>query len=399
MVKKGTAFVSGLVFFGVMSIAAQAKDWDISLLDTARNVTYLTRTEKDVILALNKARSNPQRYMEEYIAPRTAWFKGNLYQAPGQDIPIRTSEGVSAVNECVRVLRAASPTGILYPREGLSLGARDHVWDQGRTNQTGHYGRDGSDPSKRVNRYGTGGCGENIAYGTYTGEEIVAQLFIDDGVPGRGHRTNNLSPDYRYVGAAIGPHKGYGIMCVIDFSERYVTAGNAAEAAEAEAFKTALLSKRLAQDWAGWEALDGAANADYLSGFEKDLLLELNKARSNPYRYAEQYMTGQDAAAVKSSRAAAPFLLARGLCLSAADHSGSMSDRLSRYGEWSGSAGEAVINGSFPNAREAVIYLLEKQRNYALGSSYKVIGFAVSDSDYGMQIRFEFANTYTHKRD
>ena len=38
--------------------------------------------------------------------------------------------------------------------------------------------------------------GENIAYGTTGGEAVVIALFIDDGVPSRGHRTNIFSNSY-----------------------------------------------------------------------------------------------------------------------------------------------------------------------------------------------------------
>jgi hypothetical protein len=44
-------------------------NWDIASLDTAANVDYLTGFEKDVILEMNKARSDPKKYAELYIRP------------------------------------------------------------------------------------------------------------------------------------------------------------------------------------------------------------------------------------------------------------------------------------------------------------------------------------------
>ena len=34
----------------------------------------------------------------------------------------------------------------------------------------------------------------------------------------RGHRDNIFNPRYRLVGGAVGPHKGYRDMCVMDFA-------------------------------------------------------------------------------------------------------------------------------------------------------------------------------------
>jgi hypothetical protein len=39
-------------------------NWDIAILDTAANVDYLTGIEKDVILEMNKVRTDPKKYAE-----------------------------------------------------------------------------------------------------------------------------------------------------------------------------------------------------------------------------------------------------------------------------------------------------------------------------------------------
>ncbi len=192
--------------------------WDLSVVDTARNVNYLSDVEKDVILELNKARTNPARYAELYIAPRTKKFLGTIYNGT-----LKTNEGVSAVNECVEVMGKASAVSALTPQEGLSLAAQDHAYSQGDTDQVGHIGVDGSNPSERIEKYGTyKTAGENICYGQVTGQEIVVQLLIDDGVSNRGHRENILKADYTSAGCGFArKHKTYGSVCVTTFAGGY----------------------------------------------------------------------------------------------------------------------------------------------------------------------------------
>ncbi len=74
----------------------------------------------------------------------------------------------------------------------------------------------------RIARYGVwlGTMSENIDYGSRTARRVVISLLVDDGVPGRGHRTNIFAPASRYAGVACGPHRTYGVMCVTDFAER-----------------------------------------------------------------------------------------------------------------------------------------------------------------------------------
>ena len=47
------------------------------------------------------------------------------------------------------------------------------------------------------------------------------QLYIDDGVPSRGHRANLTNGAFRVTGLATGPHKGYGSMAVLCYANSY----------------------------------------------------------------------------------------------------------------------------------------------------------------------------------
>ncbi len=194
--------------------------WPVAELDTASDAAYLSEIERDVVLHLNMARSNPARYAREFIEPMLDYFNGSLYREP--DSPanfagIQTQEGTSAVLEAVRVLQRQEPLPLLYPSLGMSLGAVDHARDQGQTGEVGHQGSDRSWPADRVNRHGRWQrtVGENVAYGPDSGRETVVQLIVDDGVPDRGHRVSIYNEDFGVVGVAVGSHPRYGTVAVM----------------------------------------------------------------------------------------------------------------------------------------------------------------------------------------
>jgi uncharacterized protein YkwD len=132
------------------------------------------------------------------------------------------------VEECVAEMSKMDPVGILTPEKGLSLAAKDHAVDQGKTGATGHTGSDESDPFDRIERYGDSltAAGENIAYGANTGREIVLQLLIDDGVPDRSHRVNIMKSDFAQAGIAFGTHPKFHAMCAISYARDYKTKEN-----------------------------------------------------------------------------------------------------------------------------------------------------------------------------
>ena len=221
------AFLS-LGFFGCLSLGSllgggesnsqDADKWDIAALDTARNADYLSAIEKDVILEMNKARSNPALYAELYISPRLKKFDGKVYNGT-----LVTHEGAAVVNECVSFMSSAKPLPALSGAKGLSLAAQQHSSTQGETEQTGHTGVDGSSPFTRIEKYGTyRTAGENIDYGAENARDAVVSLLIDDGVSGRGHRKNIMSKDFSVAGVGFSnKHKKYGSLCVITFAGGY----------------------------------------------------------------------------------------------------------------------------------------------------------------------------------
>jgi uncharacterized protein YkwD len=205
--------------------AGNSAEWDISALNTASNADYLSQIEKDIILEINKLRSDPARYAAEYIAPLAKHYERRLLHYPG-DHTIQTHEGVSALHECVRALKRQQPLSIIYPSHGLTLASRDHVIDQSKSGKTGHTGGDNSSMRDRIERYGKWQVriAENIAYGGKMAQQIVIYLLIDDGVRDRGHRKNFFNPDFKTIGVATGSHPQFGTMTVMNFAGGFINA-------------------------------------------------------------------------------------------------------------------------------------------------------------------------------
>lgn len=198
-------------------------NWDYNSLNTASDVKYLSPFEKEIILEINKLRSDPGSYAEDYMTPLRKYYKNKLLFYPG-DHPLMTTEGISALNECIRYLKKQQPLPLLYPVEGLCKAAHAHVKDQSHSGKTGHAGSDHSNVKERIERYGRWNVriAENIAYGKLSVQQVIIYLLIDDGVRSRGHRKNFLNPDFQVVGVAAGNHPRFNNMYVMDFAGSFI---------------------------------------------------------------------------------------------------------------------------------------------------------------------------------
>jgi uncharacterized protein YkwD len=188
-------------------------------LNTAKEVAYLTALEKEVILEMNKVRTNPKAYIS-YLQEERSFYEDALIKRPGE-IAIRTNEGIAAVDECIRYLEEVPPAGLLYPSDCLTKAARMLGKHQSETGETGHNGPKGMSMGDRIRS----ACekkffpylAENVSYGSNTSLRIVLQLMIDDGVPSRGHRENIMNPELNSCGLFFTTHPRYGHLCVIDY--------------------------------------------------------------------------------------------------------------------------------------------------------------------------------------
>ena len=196
-----------LLCLAAMPLAAQ--QWtseQLARANTARNASYLSEQEKQVIFLCNLARMDGALFAATYLAQHmpnnpSNWYIASLY----------------------RDLQSVKGRQPLYPDRRLYATAAYHAADMGRSGRTGHTSSDGTDFADRV----YGGLGEktyiaeNCSYG-YNNDQainIVVQLLVDANVPSLGHRKNILNPDLSAIGVAIAPHAIYEYMCVMDFAQ------------------------------------------------------------------------------------------------------------------------------------------------------------------------------------
>ena len=181
-----------------------------------------TAFERAVVQEMSDMRARPKAYAK-HLREMRDFFEGTLWKRPGR-VPLRTDEGVAALDEAITFLETVQPVGPLRFNEGLARAARLHARDIGPRGSLDHTGADGSRLSTRLNRLGTwqGLIAENISTYEEDARQVVIQLLVDDGVPGRGHRHNLFNPDLHQAGAGFAPHRKYRVVTVIDYADGFV---------------------------------------------------------------------------------------------------------------------------------------------------------------------------------
>ena len=179
----------------------EATAWHLNTVDTARTEDYLSTLEKDVLLEINKARTDPRAYAALYLLRF-----------------VKDGSASAAMKECIIEMKNTKALNALQPGKGLTLAAQEWVRLQGPSEYIGH---DMNLPKRLAKYCYFGYYGENISYGYDDARKIVIQLLEDDNVPRREDRKNILSRAFTHVGTGCGTHKRYNYMCVQDFAERY----------------------------------------------------------------------------------------------------------------------------------------------------------------------------------
>jgi hypothetical protein len=200
------------LFFIVFSFKTQEEKYPFSKWDeatkieanSAKDISYYSDLEKEVIFLMNLVRLNPElfskTYLQEYI-----------------DNPEFSITKQSPLTSLKSDLKKAKKSSALIPQNDLFNCASQHVTDTGKKGLVGH-----QNYSKRFKQFAKryGATGENCDYGNDTAIDIVMNLLIDEDVSGYGHRKNILNKNFLSLGVKFGDHKKYGTMCVMDFGDK-----------------------------------------------------------------------------------------------------------------------------------------------------------------------------------
>lgn len=165
----------------------------------------------------NKVRANPSSYIEK-LENSIKYFRGEVIMRPGED-PIQTAEGKEAFLNAIEFLKNQQPVPAMILDERLSQACKDHTEDIGPKGVASHEGSNGNSVSDRIEKYceWDGSCCENIDFGTKQAENIIINLLVDDGITDRLQRLNLFNPDLKFFGVAVGKHKDYGTMAVMNY--------------------------------------------------------------------------------------------------------------------------------------------------------------------------------------
>ena len=205
-----------------LAVIAQAQKWtdaEYQRANTAANASYLSNEEKNMVLYMNLARMDGEKFyhtlLEEYINDYNA--KVRKYRNYND---LKIAKNNPYYLSLLIHLRKIKDLPMFYPDDKLSIVSRNHALDLNKNNLDTHESSNGDKFSKRIaTYYPNRTMSENIDFGNDKGLDIVCHLLLDCGVPSLGHRLTILDQRNKFniVGLSIQPHPSYIWCAVIDF--------------------------------------------------------------------------------------------------------------------------------------------------------------------------------------
>jgi uncharacterized protein YkwD len=199
-------FFSNLVVFLLTFVPLcgyTQNSWDQEILEkanTAKDISYLTEEEKQIIFYTNLLRLQPKLFRNTFV----------------KHYIDSTGSKSKYVKSLLKTLETQPSLPVLKPSERLYKIAKEHATTFGKQGKAGH-----GNFKKRFQSY-LNDCkcaiAENCYYGNVSALDVVIGLLIDENISNLGHRKNLLNPALINTGVCISPHKKYKKNCVADYS-------------------------------------------------------------------------------------------------------------------------------------------------------------------------------------
>jgi hypothetical protein len=152
----------------------------------------------------NYSRLNPKAFWDSVVAPIL-----NVYPQ------FNTSYAASLKRDLYRNQRLP----MLKPNQTLIKLAQSHAADLSRGGNLSHSSTNGAPFQQRVFKGGITRCAaENLSLGIPNAVFSLVLLYLDEGIPDLGHRSNLLSPYYVEMGIGLSKTKNDYVLVVQDFA-------------------------------------------------------------------------------------------------------------------------------------------------------------------------------------
>lgn len=181
-------------------ISSFSQNWTKTQLEkanTAKDIPYLTKTEKEAIMYINLCRLFPKDFAKIEV--------GNyqMDSAYADSILIEFEDYKKSLQNDLQKRKACKP---LKFDKTLYVDAKCYSNEISKNNREGH-------ERKNCNNSNYAEC---ISFGQKTGKEIALQLLVDSGIKSLGHRNICLDKTFSKIGLSANKHFEFKFCAVIE---------------------------------------------------------------------------------------------------------------------------------------------------------------------------------------
>jgi len=191
---------------------------ELKMANTAGNASYLSGQEKDMVMYINLARIDGEKFFNTFFEQFANDYNQQMLKYSNYN-EVKINRNSSYYRSLKKTLSQTKNLPVFWPDETLTIVSRKHAQDLNINNYAGHHSSNGQSVKDRIDSaYPNKSHAENLAFGFPTGLGNVCMLLLDKGVPDLGHRKSLLNTDLKLnrIGTCIGPHPTYRYCAVID---------------------------------------------------------------------------------------------------------------------------------------------------------------------------------------